>query len=101
MHFWVTPHAGESSYRSPKSQAKRAGLPAFGHPPDDGVADWGEENSAADRYAPAEDPARAWHEVLPPGLDAPLCDTPSPYPYVENLRQDDSHKLRNNCAHPA
>jgi hypothetical protein len=37
---------------------------------------------------------RPRHEVLPPGLDAPLCDTPSLYPYVEDLRQGDSHKLR-------
>jgi hypothetical protein len=60
-HLWVTPHGGRPSYRSQKSRATRAGLPAIGPP--GWVADRGDENgemrnSAADPYPPAEGPAR-------------------------------------------
>jgi hypothetical protein len=60
-HLWVTPHGGRPSYRSQKSRATRAGLPAIAPP--GWVADGGDEkgemrNSAADPYPPAEGPAR-------------------------------------------
>jgi len=62
-------HGGPDPYRSPKSQANRAGLAAIGHP-------WmgrltrEMRNSAADPYPPDAGPARAPVAWSPPARPA-------------------------------
>jgi len=66
----VTPHGGRPSYRSQKSRATRAGLPAIGPP--GWVADRGDENGEMRTvqqiriHRPRARHERPWQEALPP-----------------------------------